>query len=163
MPCRTISKWITIEFGLEVPVFMKAFSWEFLCRVLEADVIACIVNIWNNLTKMYFISTSVVLGILLTAKCSVFLHNQHNEQNANEHTYAYVIVLYFLSTHPFKIFLHSKWKSIICFTKFNFCKEFQGWQSLFTNYRSLREAVPSHVGPLSRPLFKQWNLLLSFV
>ena len=28
---------------------------------------------------------------------------------------------------------------------------------------SLREAVPSHVGSLSGPLFKQWNLLLSFV
>ena len=28
---------------------------------------------------------------------------------------------------------------------------------------ALREAVPSHAGPLSGPLFKQWNLLLSFV
>ena len=31
-----------------------------------------------------------------------------------------------------------------------------------TSYEtSLREAVPSHAGPLSGPLFKQWNLLLS--
>ena len=28
---------------------------------------------------------------------------------------------------------------------------------------TLREAVPSHAGPLSVPLFKQWNLLLPFV
>ena len=28
---------------------------------------------------------------------------------------------------------------------------------------ALREAVPSHAGPLSGPLFKQWNLLSSFV
>ena len=31
------------------------------------------------------------------------------------------------------------------------------------NMKSLREAVPSHAGPLSGPLFKQWNILLSFV
>ena len=30
-------------------------------------------------------------------------------------------------------------------------------------FMALREAVPNHVGPLSGPLFKQWNLLLSFV
>ena len=36
-------------------------------------------------------------------------------------------------------------------------------ERLLVKPQTLREAVPSHAGPMSGPLFKQWSLLLSFV
>ena len=35
--------------------------------------------------------------------------------------------------------------------------------TVIISHSPLREAVPSHAGPLSWPLFKQWNILLTFV